>query len=234
MTTKYESSDGVIFDSEAEAKKHQAVISKETAEFNAQRRKDKERLYESYNYVIDNFNEGNWVNVVNTGEALLNDDHTGQWYRRFLDSSEKEKILSMVNKARKELKKLGVYAKKYTDERGYLCEGEEIVNGKLNGMGKTTDKDGDVYEGYFVDGIIQNGKYYTTDGFCYEGDFKKMKLYGGVQFHGKGKVKYKDGSTYEGDFKDGSPHGKGVMTYPDGKVENGNFRNGEYKKGLFG
>jgi len=117
MTTKYESSDGVIFDSEVEAKKHQAVINKETSEFNAQRRKDNEGLYESYNYVIDNFNEGNWDNVVNTGEALLDDNYTGQWFRRYLDTEEKRKVKSLVDIAKsKGGKKSETKEKYFTDE----------------------------------------------------------------------------------------------------------------------
>jgi len=124
---------------------------------------------------------------------------------------------------------------KYTDNIGNVYEGE-MSNGKLNGMGKKTHKDGSIDEGYFVNGILQKGKQTTPDGFCYEGEFKNMELYGAIiaQPSGKGKAKYDDGVIYEGDFKDGVPHGKGVMTYPDGKVEKGNFKKGEYKKGLFG
>ena len=115
---------------------------------------------------------------------------------------------------------------------------------KFNGWGREIKKNGDIYEGKFVNGqlngkgIYKNnnnkttyigdflnskrhgkGEFYSND-FHYKGDFYDNK------FEGKGKIEiYKEGE-YEGDFKDNLFEGKGMLKWKDGR-----FYIGELSKG---
>ena len=55
-----------------------------------------------------------------------------------------------------------------------------------------------------------SGKYYYTNGYIYEGDFKSNKP------HGKGQIFGKDGEVvYKGEFKNNKKHGKGELVIGD-------------------
>ncbi|MGT2772390.1 hypothetical protein [Streptococcus marimammalium] len=73
-----------------------------------------------------------------------------------------------------------------------------VVNYRMNGKGKLTFENGDVYEGNFVNGMF-NGKgiFISNIGWSYEGDFKDG------QADGQGKLIAKDKKVYEGTFKQG-------------------------------
>lgn len=238
MATVYKTADGTVFENETEARQYQAKLEAKSAKDLADTKSGQAGLFANYNAMIKFYNEGNWEKVIYYGNGIDDKKYSYSVYKWVLPDKEREQASQILNRAKEELRKLGVYTKKYTDDSGNVFEYDgEMVNGKLNGMGKETCKDGSVVdEGYFVNGILQNGKRTTPGGYCYEGEFKNTELYGIIiaEPSGKGKAKYVDGVIYEGDFKDSIPHGKGVMTYPDGKVEKGNFKNGKYKKGLFG
>ena len=82
------------------------------------------------------------------------------------------------------------------------------------------ENNGDIYEGEFVNDIIEGkGVYQYNYGTKYIGDFLH-----GVR-HGKGKEKI-DGSYFEGEFKEGKKDGEG--TYLDAE---GNWFKGIYREG---
>ena len=58
-----------------------------------------------------------------------------------------------------------------------------------------------------------HGKYSFPDGDLYEGEFQKGKK------HGRGKMTSADGSSYDGEYADGKKHGTGTYTYASGAVE---------------
>jgi len=67
----------------------------------------------------------------------------------------------------------------------------ECRGGMAYGWGKTVGRD--IYEGEFVNGIVQGkGTYVWSDGDKYIGEFKKGKA------HGRGVMIRKNGSRYEG------------------------------------
>jgi hypothetical protein len=110
---------------------------------------------------------------------------------------------------------------KATAACGDIYEGD-FVEGLLNGKGKKTFADGTVYEGDFVEGLFEGkGKYTDVEGSVYEGDFKADKM------NGKGKLTSTNGNVYEGDLVDNEPCGKGKATFADGTVYEGDVSEGE-------
>jgi hypothetical protein len=88
---------------------------------------------------------------------------------------------------------------KYVAANGdYIYEGS-YVNGKGQGKGKMTWKNGEFYEGDCVNGLRE----------------------------GKGKYTMPNGDVYVGEHKEGVWHGKGKLTYANGKVEEGIWNYGE-------
>ena len=75
------------------------------------------------------------------------------------------------------------------------------LNHKMQGTGKLTFQNGDVYEGEFKDGI----------------------------FHGQGRFTSSQGWTYVGGFHKGMAEGKGTLTTKDKKVYEGQFKQGIYQ-----
>ena len=115
-------------------------------------------------------------------------------------------------------------------------------NNQFTGWGREINRNGEIYEGKFVNGNLSGKGMYTNGKVYYVGEFrnKKMVGYGEIfteEYHyygqlwnnipnGKGKIHiYKEG-TYEGDFENGDIDGNGVF-----KWNNGNYYFGEMKKG---
>lgn len=73
-----------------------------------------------------------------------------------------------------------------------------VVNYRMNGKGKLTFENGDIYEGNFTNGVFNGKGIFTSNlGWSYEGDFRDG------QADGQGKLIAKDKKVYEGTFKQG-------------------------------
>ena len=99
---------------------------------------------------------------------------------------------------------------------------QEILMNQINGKGKFTWQNGDVYEGIMFKGKMNGwGKYtYASNGQIYIGDFVN-----GVK-RGNGKIIYPNGKIYEGKFINGVPQGQGIIT-ENGQSTQVVFRNGK-------
>ena len=107
----------------------------------------------------------------------------------------------------------------FTWKDGRVYEGD-WVNDQLNGKGIVKLTDGTTFEGDFVDGnVTGKGIHKWPSGHVYEGDWVENKR------TGKGILKFPDGAVYEGDFVDGKETGKGIYKWPDGSSYKGDFLN---------
>ena len=96
----------------------------------------------------------------------------------------------------------------------------EIKNGKPNGFGFQTYKNGNKYFGEHKNGLPNGqGKSIYPDGSMYLGEYKDGKI------HGQGTFIWNDGYYHEGEFLDGTPNGQGTETLPNGQLV------GKYKDG---
>ncbi|MBQ9008415.1 MAG: TIR domain-containing protein, partial [Clostridia bacterium] len=87
-------------------------------------------------------------------------------------------------------------------------------NNKINGLGKMTYSNGDVYEGEWKDDKRNGqGKMSYSNGDVYEGEWKDNKR------NGIGKLTYANGDTYEGKWENDNPSGSGVFTWADSTEE---------------
>ena len=79
----------------------------------------------------------------------------------------------------------------------------EWSKAKIHGRGVKIFNDGDIYEGYFMNGLFHDkGRYIRDDnGEVYEGQWKNDNR------HGQGVNKYADGDVYDGEWNDGKKHG---------------------------
>ena len=93
-------------------------------------------------------------------------------------------------------------------------------NDYMNGKGRLFNKDGDYFEGNFLNGDFTNGKLILKNGYIYEGDFLNGKK------NGKGKEILKNEFSFEGNFSNGKRNGEGIYKWEDGSIYNGNFTNG--------
>jgi hypothetical protein len=115
-------------------------------------------------------------------------------------------------------------------------------NNQFTGWGREINKNGEIYEGKFINGKLYGKGMYSNGNEFYIGDFRNNNMlgYGEIfndEFHyygqlwnkvpnGKGKIHiYKEGN-YEGDFENGEMDGIGVF-----KWNNGDYYFGEIKKG---
>jgi hypothetical protein len=97
-----------------------------------------------------------------------------------------------------------------------------FVNGKIEGKGKRTYSNGNVYEGEFLNDMPNGkGKLVRTDGAIYIGNFLSGK------YSGYGVMTEANGSKYEGNWFDGMRHGKGKITYPGQKSIAVEYANGK-------
>jgi len=260
MATVYKTADGTVFENETEARQYQAKLDAKSAKDLADTKSGQARLFENFNAMIKFFNEGNWEKVVYYGGGIDDKQYSYSVYKWVLPDKEREQASQMLNRAKSELKKLGIdpstrkgkiiYKKGDYHGEGVVYEGD-IVNGVPHGKGKMIYTNGKIYEGDFVNdrekgkckvtfpnGDIFEGEYDVTPGvgkYIYKnGDIWEGKAFSGGP-HGKGKMRYADGSIYEGEMEDGKKQGKGTMTYPDGRVEKGKWKDDKFKgKGLFG
>lgn len=117
---------------------------------------------------------------------------------------------------------------------GEIFEGK-FVNGLINGKGKYTNNKGYKYIGDFINSE-RNGKgILTTKNFIYNGGFVKNRM------EGKGKIEYlNEGHKYEGDFENNEINGNGKFIWKNGDVYEGKMANGRmdgygkytYKNGI--
>ncbi len=97
----------------------------------------------------------------------------------------------------------------------------DIKDGKPNGTGTATYKNGMVYVGTYVNGFKQGkGTFTFASGSKYVGDFVSDKR------TGSGTYNWSDGSKYVGNWKDNEMHGKGVYTFPGGARYDGEWAKG--------
>lgn len=91
-----------------------------------------------------------------------------------------------------------------TFDKGKITYHGYVQANKMNGQGKITFENGDVYEGTFKNGIFDGkGTFTATDGWTYVGEFKQG------QADGQGKLTTKTKTVYEGTFK------QGIFQYED-------------------
>ena len=82
---------------------------------------------------------------------------------------------------------------------------------------------GDIYDGYFVEGVREGRGtyYYASNGEKYDGEWlKNLK-------HGIGKMTYAKTGEYNGFWENGRRHGEGIFTYTNGDVYSGWWKFGE-------
>ena len=106
----------------------------------------------------------------------------------------------------------------------------EWADDKINGKGRLFSINGDFYEGYFNDGVIEGHEMYYSKikGYKYLGEFKNFK------FHGKGKLVYDNKINYEGEFVNGYKKGKGKLIFDDDAYYEGDFEKNIFNgKGKF-
>ena len=83
-------------------------------------------------------------------------------------------------------------------DQGKLHYTGSVVSKKMNGQGKLTFENGDVYEGQFQNGLFQGqGTYKSAKGWVYVGQFKQGYA------NGQGKLTTEGQVSYEGTFKQG-------------------------------
>ncbi len=108
-----------------------------------------------------------------------------------------------------------------TFKNGDVYKGQ-VVDGMMHGRGCLMYKNKDIYTGY----LKQNKKYGTgtlaiyEDKSFYEGEFRDDV------FHGTGRWNRSDGSVFNGALEFGHPNGVGFMEYSNRDVYDGNFLDG--------
>ena len=110
---------------------------------------------------------------------------------------------------------------------GDLFEGY-FLNGKKNGRGKYIWANGNVYDGNWVDGkCTGKGRITWSSGASFDGEWKDNQM-------SEGKYSYADGSVYEGSFKNGKYDGYGKRIYKDGDKYEGRWQSGSRNgKGVY-
>ena len=84
-----------------------------------------------------------------------------------------------------------------------------MLRGKKHGKGRYEWADGKMYEGNWVEDMIQGWGVLVRKDYTYEGD-----LVAGLK-HGKGLLKWGEGLQYEGEFDQDRMHGLGWFTRPN-------------------
>ena len=110
---------------------------------------------------------------------------------------------------------------------GDLFEGY-FLNGKKNGRGKYIWANGNVYDGNWVDGkCTGKGRISWSSGASFDGEWKDNQM-------SEGKYSYADGSVYEGSFKNGKRDGYGKRIYTSGDKYEGRWQSGSRNgKGVY-
>ncbi len=120
--------------------------------------------------------------------------------------------------------------KRQLEDAGNHENSGNCVSGNcVNGYGKATFPNGDVYEGSFVNGKSEGqGTLTFKSGVVYTGQFAN-----GFR-NGIGKTVYAGGSVHEGYWVDDQKSGQGTLTFAKGDVYTGQFANGKYNgKGTY-
>ncbi len=100
--------------------------------------------------------------------------------------------------------------------------GDLNAQGQLEGQGRMTWTNGDVYDGEFLAGLFHGkGKFVSGDSGTYKGDYVRGYM------EGQGVLTYPNGTRYEGEFVANQFHGKGRLSYAAGDVYEGDFANNE-------
>ena len=96
------------------------------------------------------------------------------------------------------------------------------VEGKKDGHGCYTYKNGDVYQGYWLkDRRAGQGKYFFKGASCsFEGVWKDGHFL-------KGDWVMRDGGTYQGQFFDGKPINEGAFVFNSGNVQRCSWKIGD-------
>ena len=106
--------------------------------------------------------------------------------------------------------------------KNYTFNGQ-FRNDRENGIGTLKDKEGNVYEGPYKNGLMHGKIKHLKNGeFRFEGNYAAGKK------SGEGREAFADGSTYTGTYKVNRYHGKGKRTFANGDVYDGNFKDGLY------
>lgn len=117
------------------------------------------------------------------------------------------------------------------------------VNDRFHGWGRETRKNGDIFEGKFVNDILEGKGKYKSGNILYLGDFDNYNKHGkgelftdqyhyvgefvNNRFHGKGRIEIYEKGVYEGDFDKDDITGYGIFKYDDGKFYEGKFVEGK-------
>jgi len=102
-----------------------------------------------------------------------------------------------------------------------LVDTVPLIHGKKCGRGQYTYKNGDRYDGDWVDDKRHgHGVYYVANGDRYDGDFVDGK------YHGHGVYYFANGDRYDGDYVDGKRRGHGVF-YLNGECYDGDWVDGK-------
>ena len=110
---------------------------------------------------------------------------------------------------------------------GDIYEGK-FINGELNGKG--IFKNGkNIYEGEFINGERHGFGDFTTETYHYKGEFKNNKM------DGKGEIDfYEESQRYEGTFSENNITGKGIYKWKNGDIYEGYMKNGKRNgKGIY-
>jgi hypothetical protein len=100
-----------------------------------------------------------------------------------------------------------------------------ITGDCVNGFGQQEDQLGNVYTGYFRNGLFHGkGKLVLMNGDTYEGDFFNGS------FEGEGLYTWQNGDTFRGEWRDDQINGIGTMFRIDGDTLFGYWENGVVKK----
>eukprot|EP00347_Sterkiella_histriomuscorum_P007049 403350443 len=108
---------------------------------------------------------------------------------------------------------------KYVYSDGEFLE-VEMKNYKRHGPGVISFKNGDTFEGVYIEGkLVGNSTLRYANSSEYTGQFKDNKR------HGKGKYTKYDGSIYEGEYANDKLNGFGKYIYRSGHIYIGEFKN---------
>ena len=105
-------------------------------------------------------------------------------------------------------------------KNGEMYEGK-FINGKLNGKGIYKDDYNNLYIGDFKKSVKHGIGELFTDDFHYVGNFMNDKL------DGKGRIEIYGKGIYEGNFNKEQINGYGVLKYCNGDYYEGEMKNGE-------
>ena len=119
-------------------------------------------------------------------------------------------------------------------------------NNRFNGWGREIRKNGEIYEGKFINDVLNGKGKYKKGNILYVGDFVNYDQHGKGElftdeyhytgdfkrngFHGYGRIELYDIGIYEGDFKNKEITGYGIFKYNNGDFYEG-FMNQGKKEG---